>query len=195
VGRRPGWRTVSGIGGSERCPTSPNAWAAGGCRAPRVAPRGGSPLRPEPGGWTAIVRYTTRPRCSCAASPATGRRTPATGERTTLTTGGATVAVLDRTCRLLTLDDQSDLVLRDPVSGLVLRDPVAGRVVATVASNATVKGSSDGNFSPSNAGDLVVDQAGEAVIIALATNVPYQNNVTGNTTTPGLVLVRCHDRL
>jgi len=28
-----------------------------------------------------------------------------------------------------------------------------------------------------------------------AANVPYQNNMTGNTTTPGLVLVSFHDRL
>jgi len=39
-----------------------------------------------------------------------------TARRTTLTTtGGAVVAVLDRTGRVLTLDDQNDLVLHDPV--------------------------------------------------------------------------------
>ena len=66
---------------------------------------------------------------------------PATGRRTTLTTtGGAVAVVLDRTGRLLTLDDQNDLVLRDPV---------AGRVVARVASNATLKGSSNASFSSS----------------------------------------------
>jgi len=129
----------------------------------------------------ATARYTTRPRCSCAASPATGRRAPATGKRTTLTTGGVVAAVLDRTARLLTLDDQND--------------PVAGRVVALVASNATLNEASDGSFSSLNAADLVVGQVGEAVSIALATNVPYQNNVTGNTTTPGLVLVSFNDRL
>ena len=107
--------------------------------------------------------------------------------RTTLTpTGGAVVAVLDRTGRLLTLDDQDNLVVRDPTMG---------RILAMAASNATFKGSSDASFSASNAADLVVDQAGEAVTVARATNVPYQNNVTGNTTAPGLVLVSFHDRL
>ncbi len=186
MGRRPGWRTMSGIGGSERCRTSPNAWAAGGCRAPRVAPRAGCPSRPGPGGWTATVYYTTRPRCSCAASPATGRRAPATGKRTTLTTGGVVVTVQDRTCRLLTLDDQSDLVLRDPVGG---------RVLALAARNATLKGTSTGGFSASDVSQLIVGQAGAAVTVARATNVPYQNNVTGSTTTPSLVLVKFHDRL
>ncbi len=70
-----------------------------------------------------------------------------------------------------------------------------GRILAMAASNATFKGSSDASFSASNAADLVVDQAGEAVTVARATNVSYQNNVTGNTTTPGLVLVSFHDRL
>jgi len=94
--------------------------------------------------------------------------------------------VLDRTGRLLTLDDQDNLVLRDPTTG---------RVLVMAASNATLKGSSDGSFSSSNAARLVVDQEGEAVTVALPTNVPYQNNVTGNSTSPGLVLVSFHDGL
>ncbi len=53
-------------------------------------------------------------------------------------------------------------------------------MLATVASNATLKGSSDGNFSSSNTASLVVDQAGEAVAVAFATNIPYQNSVTGS---------------
>jgi len=177
---------ASGIGGSERCRTSRSARAAGRCRVPTVAPRGGCLSRPGPDGWTATVHYTTRPRCSCAASPAIGRRTPATGKRTTLTTGGVVVAVLDRTGWLLTLDDQSDLVLRDPVGG---------RVLALAARNATLKGTSSGGFSASDVSQLIVAQAGAAVTVARATNVPYQNSVTGNTTTPGLVLVSFHDRL
>ena len=40
-----------------------------------------------------------------------------------------------------------------------------------------------------------VDQAGEAVTVAFATNVPYQNNVSETSTTHGLVLVDFHDRL
>jgi len=132
------------------------------------------------------VRYTTRPRCSCAASPAIGRRTPATGKRATLTTGEAVVAVLDRTGRLLTLDDQSDLVLRDPTTG---------RVLAMVASNATLKGTSTGSFSASDVVHLIVGQAGATVTVARATNVPYQNSVTGSADTPGLVLVTFQDRI
>jgi hypothetical protein len=84
--------------------------------------------------------------------------------------GRAVVAVLDRIGRLLTLDDQDNLVVHDPTTG---------RMLAMAASNAPLKGSSDGNFSSSNAPDLVVDQAGEAVTVARVTNVPYQNNVSG----------------
>ncbi len=112
---------------------------------------------------------------------------PATGRRTTLTTaGGAVAAVLDRSGRLLTLDDQNDLVLRDPV---------AGRVLAMVASNATLKGTSTGSFSASDASNLIVAQAGAAVTVAFATNIPYQNSVTGSSDVPGLVLVSFQDRL
>ncbi len=112
---------------------------------------------------------------------------PATGRRTTVTTTGGTVAaVLAATGWLLTLDDQSDLVLRDPTTG---------RVLTLVAPNATLKGSSDGSFSASDVSNLIVDQAGDAVSIAFATSVPYQNSVTGSSTTPGLVLVSFHDRL
>jgi len=94
--------------------------------------------------------------------------------------------VLDRSGRLLTLDDQNDLVLRDPV---------AGRVLALVASNATLKGTSTGSFSASDASNLSVAQAGAAVTVAFATNIPYQNSVTGSADTPGLVLVSFQDRL
>jgi len=112
---------------------------------------------------------------------------PATGRRTTVTTtGGVIVAVLAATRWLLTLDDQSDLVVRDPTTG---------RMLAMVAPNATLKGSSDGSFSASDVPNLVVDQARDAVSIAFATSVPYQNSVTGSSTTPGLVLVSFHDRL
>ncbi len=68
------------------------------------------------------------------------------GKRTTLTTGGAVAVVLDRTGRLLPLDDQDNLVVRDPSSG---------RILAMAASNATLKGSSDASFSSSNAANLV----------------------------------------
>ncbi len=61
--------------------------------------------------------------------------------------------------------------------------------------NATLKRASDASFSSLNAANLVVDQAGETVTVALATNVPYQDNVSGTSTTPGLVLVSFHDRL
>jgi len=54
--------------------------------------------------------------------------------------------VLDRTGRLLPLDDQDNLVVRDPSSG---------RILAMAASNATLKGSSDASFSSSNAANLV----------------------------------------
>ncbi len=112
---------------------------------------------------------------------------PATGRRTTLTPmGGAVAAVLDRSGRLLTLDDQNDLVLRDPVTG---------RVLAMVASNATLKGTSTGSFSASDASNLIVAQVGAAVTVAFATNIPYQNSVTGSADTPGLVLVSFQDRL
>jgi len=120
--RRPGRRPASGIAGSERCPILPSARAAGGCRVLTVAPRGGRPSRPGPGGWTTTVRSTTRPRCSCAASPATGRRTPATGERTALTTAPPVVAVLDRISRLLTLDDQNKPRAPRPGGGTRARD-------------------------------------------------------------------------
>jgi len=75
---------------------------------------------------------------------------PATWQRTILTTGaGAVVTVLDRTGRLLTLDDQANLVVRDPMTG---------RILAMAASNATLKGSGDASFSSSNAGNLVVER-------------------------------------
>jgi len=80
-------------------------------------------------------------------------------------------------------------------SDLVLRDPVGGRVLTLAASNATLKGTSTGGFSASDVSHLTVDQVGEAVSIALATNVLYQNNVSGTSTAPGLVLVSFHDRL
>jgi len=112
---------------------------------------------------------------------------PVARRRTTLTqAGGVVVAVLDRTDRLLTLDDQSDLVLRDPVGG---------RVLALAARNATLKGTSSGGFSASDVSQLIVGQAGAAVTVARATNVPYQNSVTGSADTPGLVLVSFQDRL
>jgi len=69
----------------------------------------------------------------------------------------AVVAVLDRSGRLLTLDDQDNLVVRDPTTG---------RILAMAASNATLRGASDASFSSSNASDLVVDQAAEAVTVA-----------------------------
>jgi len=81
------------------------------------------------------------------------------------------------------------------MSGLILRDPTTGRVLVMVAPNATLKGSSDGSFSASDVPNLIVDQAGDAVSIAFPTDVPYQNSVTGSSTTPGLVLVSFHDRL
>jgi hypothetical protein len=96
------------------------------------------------------------------------------------------VTVQDRTCRLLTLDDQSDLVLRDPVGG---------RVLALVASNATLKGTNTGSFSASDVVHLIVGQAGATVTVARATNVPYQNSVTGSADTPGLVLLTFQDRI
>ncbi len=64
-----------------------------------------------------------------------------------------------------------------------------------IASNATLEGSSDESFSASDVSNLSVDQAGDAVSIAFATSVPYQNSVTGSSTTSGLVLVSFHDRL
>jgi len=77
----------------------------------------------------------------------------------------------------------------------VLRDPVTGRVLAMVASNATLKGTSTGSFSASDASNLIVAQVGAAVTVAFATNIPYQNSVTGSADTPGLVLVSFQDRL
>ncbi len=77
----------------------------------------------------------------------------------------------------------------------MLRDPVGGRVLALAAGNATLKGTSAGGFSASDVSQLIVGQAGVAVIVARATNVPYQNSVTGSADTPGLVLVSFQDRL
>jgi len=87
---------------------------------------------------------------------------------------------------LLTLDDQGDLVLRDPVGG---------RVLALAARSATLKGTSTGGFSASDVVHLIVGQAGATVTVARATNVPYQNSVTGSADTPGLVLVTFQDRI
>ena len=80
-------------------------------------------------------------------------------------------------------------------SSLVLRDPVEGRVLALAARNATLKGTSTGGFSASDVSQLIVGQAGAAVTVARATNVPYQNSVTGSADTPGLVLVTFQDRI
>jgi len=68
-------------------------------------------------------------------------------------------------------------------------------VLAMVASNATLKGTSTGSFSASDASNLIVAQVGAAVTVAFATNIPYQNSVTGSSDTPGLVLVSFQDRL
>jgi hypothetical protein len=54
----------------------------------------------------------------------------------------------------------------------VLRDLVGGRVLAMAARNVTLKGTSTGSFSTSDVSHLIVAQAGEAVTVALATNVP-----------------------
>jgi len=43
--------------------------------------------------------------------------------------------------------------------------------------------------------NLSVSHVDDAANIARAATVPYQDNVTGNSTTPGVVLVRFHDRL
>ncbi len=52
-------------------------------------------------------------------------------------------------------------------------------MLTLVAPNATLKGSSDGSFSALEVSTLIVNQVGDTVSIALAVNVPYQNNVTG----------------
>jgi hypothetical protein len=40
---------------------------------------------------------------------------------------------------------------------------------------------------------IVVDQHGGNVLIALASTVPYQNDVTGAFTAPGLIAIRYED--
>ncbi len=68
-------------------------------------------------------------------------------------------------------------------------------MLALAAGNATLKGTSTGGFSASDVSQLIVGQAGEAVTVARATNVPYQNSVTRSADTPGLVLVTFQDRI
>jgi hypothetical protein len=41
---------------------------------------------------------------------------------------------------------------------------------------------------------IVVDQRGESVLLALARTVPYQNDVTGAFTAPGVIAIRYQDR-
>jgi len=113
---------------------------------------------------------------------------PATKARTTLTeAGGAVGAVLTRSGRLLTLDGQGNLVLRNPASGTV---------VAVVATNATLTGSSGASFSSSGSdlSGVSIAQAGAVVTVARGATVPYQDNVTGSSTTGGVVIVTFHDR-
>jgi len=112
---------------------------------------------------------------------------PATKARTTLTeAGGAVGAVLTRSGRLLTLDGQGNLVLRDPANGTV---------VAVVATNATLAGSSGASFSSSGSdlSGVSIAQAGAVVTVARGATVPYQNNVTGSSTTGGVVIVTFRD--
>jgi len=112
---------------------------------------------------------------------------PTTKARTTLTeAGGAVGAVLTRSGRLLTLDGQGNLVLRDPANGTV---------VAVVATNATLAGSSGSSFSSSGSdlSGVSIAQAGAVVTVARGATVPYQNNVTGSSTTGGVVIVTFRD--
>jgi len=113
---------------------------------------------------------------------------PTTKARTTLTeAGGAVGAVLTRSGRLLTLDGQGNLVLRDPTNGTA---------VAVVATNATLAGSSGASFSSSGSdlSGVSIAQTGGVVTVARGATVPYQNNVTGSSTTGGVVIVTFRDR-
>ncbi len=72
----------------------------------------------------------------------------------------------------------------------------AASMAAVVATNATLAGSSGASFSSSGSdlSGVSIAQAGAVVTVARGATVPDQNNVTGSSTTGGIVIVTFRDR-
>jgi len=96
--------------------------------------------------------------------------------------GGVLVGVTARTGRLISRDDQGDLILRDEHDGHIL---------GTLAPNAAWNG---GASTTIDNGPPVVAQQGPTVIVAHAATVPYQDPVSGSTTASGIVVATLVDR-
>ncbi len=102
---------------------------------------------------------------------------PARHTRTTLTNDGGALAVATTTTdRLLGLDAAGNLVLRDARTGHLLGLATS----ATTLTGAT-------SLTYNDFGSLTIDQAGPSILVTHAMGVPYQNNVTGATSAPGVV--------
>ncbi len=108
------------------------------------------------------------------------------GRRTTITTdGGTLLAVATRSGRLVTLDAGGPIVVRRPTDG---------RVVGTLGDYRTLTGQDLTTENVGGAAVAAVAQDGERVVLALPATVPYQDPVSGATTTGGLATVTFRDR-
>jgi len=82
-------------------------------------------------------------------------------------------------------------VTLDAGGPIVVRRPTDGRVVGTLGDYRTLTGQ---DLTTENVGGAAVDQDGERVVLALLATVPYQDPVSGATTTGGLATVTFRDR-
>jgi len=94
--------------------------------------------------------------------------------------------VTTTTDRLLGLDAAGNLVLRDARTGHLL-GLVTPSATLTGASSLTYDDFSSLTIDQSGFGCLAIDQSGPSILVARARGVPYQNNVTGATSAPGVV--------
>jgi len=73
----------------------------------------------------------------------------------------------------------------------VVRRPTDGRGVGPCPDDKALRGR---DLTTENVADAAVDQDGERVVLALPATVPYQDPVSGATTTGGLATVTFRDR-
>ncbi len=76
----------------------------------------------------------------------------------------------------------------------MVRRPTDGRVLGTLGDYRTLTGRDLTTESVGDAAVAAVDQDGERVVLALPATVPYQDPVSGSTTTGGLATVTFRDR-
>ncbi len=104
--------------------------------------------------------------------------------RTTLTNDGGALA--------LTTNTTDHLLGLDAAGNLVLRDARTGRSLGMVTPATTLTGANSLTYD--DLGRLAIDHAGPSILVARAMGVPYQNNVTGATSAPGVVMLTLYDR-